>query len=221
MSLDLKPYKTLVFDCDGVVLDSNQLKTEAYYRVAVGYGANHEQAQALVDYHVRLGGISRFIKFRYFLDEIMHRPVTDEAMNVLLESFAEEIHRGLLTCEMAPGLIELRELTPDARWMLVSGGDQMELRALFAERGIDELFDAGIYGSPDNKDVILEREVANGNLAKPAVFFGDSRYDHEASTRAGLDFVFVSYWTELQDWQNYCRAHNITMIERLSDVDAG
>lgn len=218
MSLDLQQYKTLVFDCDGVVLNSNQLKTEAYYRVAVGFGANDDQAQALVDYHVRLGGISRFIKFRWFLDEVLHQPVTEASMNTLLESFADEIHRELLTCEMAPGLMELRELTRSARWMLVSGGDQMELRSLFAERGIDDLFDAGIYGSPDNKDFILEREVANGNLAKPGIFFGDSRYDHEASTRAGLDFVFVSYWTELQDWQNYCRTHNITVIERLSNA---
>lgn len=220
MSLDLQRYKTLVFDCDGVVLNSNQLKTEAYYRVAVGYGANHEQAQALVDYHVRLGGISRFIKFRWFLDEVLHQPITDQAMNVLLESFAEEIHRELLTCEIAPGLLELREATRSSRWMLVSGGDQVELIELFAERGIDDLFDAGIFGSPDNKDVILEREVANGNLAQPAIFFGDSRYDHEASTRAGLDFVFVSYWTELQDWQAYCRTHDIKVIERLTDAYA-
>ncbi|HYG31700.1 MAG TPA: HAD family hydrolase [Methylophilaceae bacterium] len=218
MSLDLQQYKTLVFDCDGVVLDSNQLKTEAYYHVAMGFGANHEQAQALVDYHVRLGGISRFIKFRYFLDEILHQPVTDDAMAELLESFAEEIHRGLLVCEMAAGLIELREITRDTSWMLVSGGDQTELRTLFAERGIDELFDAGIFGSPDNKDVILEREGANGNLPKPAIFFGDSRYDHEAAIRAGLDFVFVSRWTELQDWQAYCSQHKITVIERLSDA---
>jgi phosphoglycolate phosphatase-like HAD superfamily hydrolase len=218
MSLDLRKYKTLVFDCDGVVLDSNQLKTEAYYRVAIGFGANHDQAQALVDYHVRLGGISRFIKFRYFLDEILHQPVTDEAMAELLESFAEEIHRGLLTCEMAPGLMDLREITQTARWMLVSGGDQSELRSLFAERDIDGLFDAGIFGSPDNKDVILEREGADGNLSKPAIFFGDSRYDHEAAIRAGLDFVFVSQWTELQNWQAYCSQHEITVIERLSDA---
>ena len=214
----MRQYKTLVFDCDGVVLDSNQLKTEAYYRVAVAFGADHEQAQALVDYHVRLGGISRFIKFRYFLDEIMHQPVTDDAMAILLEGFAEEIHKELLTCEMAPGLLELCELTEHTRWMLVSGGDQTELRSLFAERNIDKLFDAGIFGSPDNKDVILERETANGNLAQPALFFGDSKYDHEASERAGLDFVFVSYWTELRDWQAYCRNHHLTVIERLSDV---
>ena len=218
MRLDLKQYKTLVFDCDGVVLNSNPLKTEAYYRVAVGFGANHEQAQALVDYHVRLGGISRFIKFRYFLEEIMHQPVTDESMALLLESFADEIHRELLTCEMAPGLIELREITKDARWMLVSGGDQAELRALFAERGIDYLFDAGIFGSPDNKDVILEREIATGNLATPALFFGDSRYDHEASKRAHLDFIFLSAWTELGNWQSYCKANGVLVFERLSDV---
>ena len=218
MPLDLKQYKTLVFDCDGVVLDSNQLKTEAYYRVAVGFGADHEQAQALVDYHVRLGGISRFIKFRYFLDEIMRQPVTEEAMARLLESFAEEIHRGLLTCEMAPGLLELREITRGSPWMLVSGGDQTELRTLFSERGIDGLFDAGIFGSPDNKDVILERELENGNLTKPAIFFGDSRYDHEAAKRAGLDFVFVSHWTELKNWQTYCRENQITVIEELRDA---
>ena len=218
MPLDLKQYKTLVFDCDGVVLDSNQLKTEAYYRVAVAFGANHEQAQALVDYHIRLGGISRFIKFRYFLDEIMHQPVTDDAMTVLLDSFAEEIHRELLVCEMAPGLLELREQTRHTRWMLVSGGDQAELRSLFTERGIDQLFDAGIFGSPDNKDVILERELASGNLAQPALFFGDSQYDHEASKRAGLDFAFVSYWTELRNWQAYCQSHNIDVIERLSNA---
>ena len=218
MSLDLKQYKTLVFDCDGVVLDSNQLKTDAYYRVAVAFGASHAQAQALVDYHVKLGGISRFIKFRYFLDEIMHQPATDDAMAVLLESFAEEIRRGLLTCEIAPGLLELRERTGHSRWMLVSGGDQAELRSLFAERGIDQLFDAGIFGSPDNKDVILERETVSGNLAQPAVFFGDRRYDHEASKRASLAFVFVSHWTELRDWKTYCRNHGISVIERLNDA---
>lgn len=218
MSLDLKRYKTLVFDCDGVVLDSNLLKTEAYYNVAVGFGANPQQAQDLADYHVRLGGISRFVKFKYFLGEILHQPVTDDAMAFLLESFADEIHKGLLTCEVAPGLLELREHTKNAAWMMISGGDQTELRTLFSERDLDHLFDAGIFGSPDNKDVILEREIAAGNLARPSLFFGDSRYDHEAAVRAGLDFIFVSHWTELQHWEEYCSDNGIPVIRQLSDA---
>ncbi|MEO8419249.1 MAG: HAD family hydrolase [Methylophilaceae bacterium] len=216
--MDLKRYKTMVFDCDGVILDSNALKTQAYYDTAISFGADEHQAQALVDYHVRLGGISRFIKFEYFLREILGQPAMDGDMQILLDRFASEIHRGLLNCEMATGLQALRNASPDARWMVISGGDQAELRTLFAERKISELFDAGIYGSPDNKDMILAREAASANVAFPAVFFGDSRYDHEASSRAGLDFVFVSNWTELDDWREYCSSHDIPVIARLENL---
>ncbi len=53
--LNIAEYKTIVFDCDGVILDSNIVKTEAYYRTAKRLGVTDDQAQALVDYHVRLG----------------------------------------------------------------------------------------------------------------------------------------------------------------------
>jgi phosphoglycolate phosphatase-like HAD superfamily hydrolase len=213
--VDLKRYRTLVFDCDGVILDSNQLKTQAYYDTAISFGANEQQAEAIVDYHVRLGGISRYPKFKYFLNEILHQPVTDASMQFLLERFASEIHKGLLHCEMAEGVRELRAATPHARWMLLSGGDQAELRALFAERRIADLFDAGIFGSPDNKDQVLSREIASGNLAQPALFIGDSRYDHEAAIRAGLDFVFLKGWTEFSSWPEYCATHNIAVMENI------
>ena len=213
--VDLQRYRTLVFDCDGVVLDSNQLKTQAYYDTAISFGANKQQAEAIVEYHVRLGGISRSPKFKYFLHDIMQQPVTDAAMQYLLERFASEIHKGLLSCEMADGLHELRQVTRHARWMLLSGGDQMELRQLFAERGIADLFDAGIFGSPDNKDQVLSRELANDNLKMPGLFLGDSRYDHEAASRAGLDFVFLKNWTEFSEWPEYCAQHDITVVDNL------
>ena len=213
--VDLQRYRTLVFDCDGVVLDSNQLKTQAYYDTAISFGANKQQAEAIVEYHVRLGGISRYPKFKYFLHDIMQQPITDAAMQYLLERFASEIHKGLLSCEMADGLHELRQATRNARWMLLSGGDQTELRELFAQRGIADLFDAGIFGSPDNKDQVLSREVANGNLTQPALFLGDSRYDHEAAIRAGLDFIFLKNWTEFSAWPEYCAQHDITVVDNL------
>ena len=216
--LNLKPYKTLVFDCDGVILDSNKLKTQAYYDTAISYGANETQAQTLVNHHVQYGGISRYPKYEYFIREIMGQAVTNEALKTLLDRFAYEIHRGLLNCALAQGLGYLRDATLESRWMLVSGGDQAELRTLFAEREIDGMFDAGIFGSPDNKDMILTREIANGNLEQPAIFFGDSRYDHQAAVRAGLDFVFVSGWTELEEWQKYCAENNIKVIGSLEVV---
>ena len=214
----LAEYKTLVFDCDGVVLNSNQLKIQAYFDVAIKFGANEIQAQALVDHHVKLGGISRYPKFEYFLREIMQQAVTEHAMQTLLDGFTTEVKRLLKDCEIAPDLMRVREASPNAKWMIISGGDQAELRDIFKQRGIDKLFDAGIYGSPDNKDVILAREIAIGNIAKPALFIGDSRYDHQASTNAGLDFVFLSGWTDVEGWQDYCASNQITVFNHLGSL---
>ena len=218
MQIDIKQYKSIVFDCDGVVLDSNVVKTEAYFRTAKNLGASDADAQALVDYHVRLGGISRYHKFDYYLREILQQSATQEAIQMLLDEFARELEVGLLHCEVAPGLLALREITPDANWMILSGGDQQEIRTLFAKRNLQSLFDGGLFGSPDNKDTVLAREKTNGNLQFPALFIGDSKYDYEAATRAGLDFIFLSNWTEVADWHDFCSSNKIEVLGSISDL---
>lgn len=220
----LKNYKTFVFDCDGVVLDSNVVKTEAYFRVAKQLGATDAQAQALVDYHIKLGGISRYHKFDWYLREVLHEPVTDAAMKTYLDGFAKALETALMDCEMASGLSELRAQTASANWLILSGGDQAEIRTLFAKRtlasgkSLASLFDGGMFGSPDNKDTVLAREVANHNISLPALFVGDSKYDHEAAVRAGMDFVFLSDWTEVPDWQEYCKLHNIRVLPNIQSL---
>lgn len=194
-TLDASQYQTLVFDCDGVILNSNNVKTQAFYKVALPYGES--AAQALVAYHVSHGGISRYKKFEFFLREVIGRKRVDEnELRKLLAGYAEDVWQGLLSCEVAEGLYRLREKCINSRWLVVSGGDQEELRQVFLKRRLDHLFDGGIFGSPDNKDVILARELEQKNIARPAIFFGDSQYDYESARRAGLDFAFVSGWSE-------------------------
>lgn len=223
MIADLSTYTALVFDCDGVVLHSNRLKTEAFRTAALPWG--EAAAQALVDHHTAHGGISRFAKFRHFLDHILpdHAPGAQPGrdgpdLETLLDTYAQAVRDGLLTCAVAAGLAELRAATPGARWMIVSGGAQDELREVFAARGLAELFDGGIFGSPDSKDTILARELAGGTLTRPALFLGDSRYDHQAASAAGLDFVFVSGWTEMADWQGYVARKSITSVPALATL---
>lgn len=218
MQIDIKQYKSIVFDCDGVVLDSNAVKTEAYFRTAKNLGASDADAQALVDYHVQLGGISRYHKFDYYLREILQQPATQQAIQILLDEFARELEVGLLDCEVAAGLLALREATPTAHWMILSGGDQQEIRTLFAKRNLHALFDGGLFGSPDNKDTVLVREKASGNLQLPALFIGDSKYDYVAATGAGLDFIFLSDWTEVPDWQAYCEIHKIKVLANIAQL---
>lgn len=213
-----KAFKTLVFDCDGVILDSNRIKTEAFSHVAMQFG--HDAAEQLVRFHVQNGGVSRYRKFEYLLVNILYRTSDVKVIEDLANQYGQRVCEQLLLCPMTPGLHELRNATPHTNWMVVSGGDQAELHYIFAERSLTPLFNRGIYGSPATKDEILSRVITSGHLEMPALFLGDSRYDHEAATRAGLDFIFIHEWTEFKNWQDYCNKNNISIINRISTLNA-
>lgn len=216
-------YQCLVFDCDGVVLDSNKVKTEAFYQASLPYG--EAAAQAMVDYHVANGGVSRYKKFAYFLEQIAPKHASQwnpaeqpPGLEMLLQAYAGYVRDGLLSCDLAPGLEALRQQTPNASWLIVSGGDQAELRDVFAQRGITSWFDGGIFGSPDTKDEILARELASGNIQQPALFLGDSKYDYQAASAAGLDFVFLSGWSEVADWEEWVKVNSLRCYENIESL---
>lgn len=219
--MKLSNLKTLVFDCDGVILNSNQVKTDAFYNAALPYGK--VLAEQLVEYHMNHGGISRYTKFEYFLKNIVPKDILakdtfESQLKTLLTTYAQLVHQGLLECEVAPGLKELRRLTPNTNWLIVSGGDQAELNEVFLKRKLSNLFDGGIYGSPDTKDEILSREIMKGNITLPALFLGDSKYDYEAASKANLDFIFLSGWSEVADWKPWISANDISVLNTVSDL---
>lgn len=216
--LKIHEYKTIIFDCDGVVLNSNKTKVQAYYAVAKKMGGTDTQAQALVDHHIAKGSFPRNGKIEYYLNHIVKQTITPELMQQYMHAFDEYLDTALMECEVAPGLLELKSATPQARWMLLSGGDQAELRRVFPRRHLANLFEAGIFGGPDQKEQVLAREKLNENIAMPALFVGDSKYDHQAAIGAGLDFVFMSDWTEVTEWEKFCKQNNITVRRNIKSL---
>jgi len=194
-------YKTWVFDCDGVLIDSNLIKTEAFRHVALPYG--QEAAQKLTDYHRRHGGLSRYKKLEYLLGTILG--MTDYAgeLEQGLAEFSKYTLARLGDCPEAPGLRKfLDSLPPGSRRYVVSGGKTEEVRAVLEHKGLAAYFDA-IFGSPGSKDAALTQIEATGGLPRPALYFGDARLDYEVANRFGLDFVFMYGMTQLPDWQEF------------------
>ncbi len=205
-----------MFDCDGVVLDSNRIKTEAFRTAALPFGP--ESADRLRAYHLENGGVSRYLKFRHFLESIVEGEAPAGSYERLLDRYAAEVGRELSTASVAPGLQRIRDETRSATWILASGGDQTELRGVFEERGLSRFFDGGIYGSPTPKDEILASCRDRGLLDRPALFLGDSRSDFEVASDFGLDFLFVEAWSEFQEWQDHQRVHGYRSVRTLSDL---
>lgn len=209
-------YRTVIFDCDGVLLNSNKIKTDAFREVAKQYG--HDIAEAFVAHHNQNGGVSRFKKFKYLLSNLVGEDPSKPEIARLCNEYSTLIVNKLISCEKAVDLTLLRNATKSAGWMVVSGGDQTELRDIFIARNLEPLFNLNIFGSPDSKDVILAREIKKGSIVLPALFLGDSRYDFMAASTAGLDFIFVHGWTEFEGWKEFCILNGIETIKQTSDL---
>jgi phosphoglycolate phosphatase-like HAD superfamily hydrolase len=217
--LPISQYKTILFDCDGVVLNSNFLKIEAYRLTALEFGASEEDAMRLVNHHIEFTGISRNIKFAYFLENILKKSVDESSMNHLLKQLNIEVERLLENCDIAEGLEKLREKTKLAHWMIVSGGDQEEIIRLFSRKSLLKYFDVGIFGSPDSKEEIVARELKKSTGQAPALFIGDSKYDYQVAKKNNLDFIFLSDWTNFFEWKNFCKENNIEVHQKLDDLN--
>ena len=151
---DLKKVNTIIFDCDGVILNSNQLKKEAYFKAAFpSYG--HELASSLTTYLTNNTGRPRGHFIDYFLKNIVPPDISGLGYEELLNAVTLEIYKGLMECEVSPCLFKLREKTPNIKWLVASGGLEKELRELFRNRSLFNLFDGGIYGGPKSKHEIL------------------------------------------------------------------
>jgi len=188
----------------------------------MSFGA--DVAIRLNNFHKLNTGVSRYEKFSYLINEILPilRPeiVCDKVKlrESLLTKFSLIVVDKLLKCELTSGLNELRTAIPNARWLIVSGGDQAELRQVFEQRGIADYFDGGIYGSPRSKFTILSDLLETGVIKDSVLSLGDSRLDHEVAIEFDFDFVFVSKWTEFIGWRKYCEKHQIQSIKSISDL---
>ena len=58
--------KVILWDFDGVILDSDKIRVEGFKQSLKDYPSN--QVQALLDYHHRNGGLSRYNKFKFFFN---------------------------------------------------------------------------------------------------------------------------------------------------------
>lgn len=194
-------YRAWCFDCDGVIFDSNDIKTQAFYQMALPYGES--RASELVAYHQSTTGRSRFHKAEHLFQGILQYPHAAELIKTAVEQFNQRVWEQMLRCPETKGVRSFLEMTPTTiPKYVISGGFYQELRSLFKERGIEGYFEK-IYGSPYNKDKIFKILKESYQLQLPSVYIGDSQYDHESAMRAGLDFIFLSGYTDFEEWPDY------------------
>lgn len=208
----LSEYDVYIFDCDGVIFDTNQLKIKAMEKALAKKFFEKEKIVDCLNYFSNNFGKSRFHHIAYFLDHLLDhaKEDRDDLERLILAEFARFCGELYLTATLTPGVVEFVNDCIGKRYV-ASGSEQNELREAFAKRNLDIHFD-GIFGSPKSKTTIVEQLLLQEAHAA-AVMFGDSLSDLEAAQFHQIDFVFYSPYSSVkEEMTNLCRLYNYPII---------
>ncbi|MDQ7822565.1 MAG: HAD hydrolase-like protein [Candidatus Eremiobacteraeota bacterium] len=180
--------RAVIFDFDGVILESAEIKTEAFRDLSGDLCPEH--AEHIVTYHKENVGISRYVKFRYIYEKLLKKPYTEEIEKTLGERFAVFVKEKVFTAPFVPGALEfLERFHGKYAFFVASGTPEEELQMIVRERGLQKYF-LEVAGSPAKKPALI-RSILERHHYQPdeVVFIGDGDSDRRAALETGIPFI--------------------------------
>ena len=179
--------KAIIFDLDGVIIESADIKTRAFETLFSDYP---DKVGAILEYHNRNAGLSRYIKFRHFYEELLGQELSSRKEAELGERFSQIVLDEVLEAPFVPGAIEFLERNKMCYYFFIaSGTPEEELHNIVAHRKLDSYFQE-ICGTPRLKEDIIEDICGRYSLRREeTVFVGDAESDRVSADRTGVHFV--------------------------------
>lgn len=181
--------KSIFWDFDGVLMDSMHVRDKGFEIVLKDY--SKEEVAALLKFHRENGGLSRYVKFRYFFEIIKKQEITEEEVKVYAQKFSDVMFNNLLDEKL---LIEdaiqfVKKNFEQYEMHIVSGSDQTELRHICTQLKLNTYFQS-INGSPTPKKQLVKDVLEKYDYKKEeAILIGDSINDFEAADENEISFI--------------------------------
>ena len=186
--------KAIIFDFDGVVLESLNVKTNAFRKLYEPYGS--DISKRVVEHHLENGGISRYDKIKFYHNKYLGENIDQNNIQKIAQNFSEMVVNEILKVPFVDGAKQFIEGNYKRYLMFISSATPAyELNYICRQLKISKYFQ-GIFGSPDSKAKHISAIISNYSLNKrEIVFIGDSSSDLDAA-----------------------KIHNVTFIARISGV---
>jgi phosphoglycolate phosphatase-like HAD superfamily hydrolase len=180
--------RTVILDFDGVLVESNPEKTEAFKAL---FSCYPEYEKEMLDYHHQWFSASRMKKFEYLVCELMNRPGDAECINAIAEKFSNLVMDRVISCPAVPGAMEfLTDFSRRIPIYISSTTPQIELEGIIRGRNMDRFVKA-IYGDPPVKKKTAIRSIMKKEniLPEEVLFIGDALSDYMVACECGIRFL--------------------------------
>jgi phosphoglycolate phosphatase-like HAD superfamily hydrolase len=211
--------KAVIFDFDGVLVESAHIKTKAFGEL---FSRWPDKADEGVAFHLKNMGISRYVKFKYFYENIISERYSEEIGLKLGSEFSDIVLGEIKMAPFVKGAeVFLENYHSKYSFYIASGTPDEELCEIASYKGINKYFD-GIFGSSLTKAEIINNILGTESLKNNmVVFVGDAVSDKEAAEGTGVHFV-LRVTEENRDLRSTCRYEisDLTELEeRVKEIE--
>lgn len=215
MSVQFMPSETSssvhIFDCDGVILDSNSLKLSALRSSLELIDASSSFiGWAVQEFRMNFGR-TRTNHFNTFLRYAENNGynVTKKMILKAMSNYSENVVRLYKDCPIIEETNKYIENLPCNSFIfVVSASDQAELRSVLPDK-CPILRSSSIYGGPISKTENI-KNVMNITKASSALFYGDSVQDAKAAMNSGIHFFgLTKYSADSEALKIFCKSNDL------------
>ena len=182
--------KGIIFDFDGVIVQSLHVKTDAFAQIYKDYGSS--VVNKVIAHHKANGGMSRFDKFKLYHKTFLNLNIDDEEIVSLSKQFSDLVVEQVINAAYVTGVLDYIKLSFNKFKLFISTGTPTdEIKKILNKKGLDKYF-THIYGSPETKDIHIDIIIKKYKLhSSDLIFFGDSFTDLNAASKFSIDFILV------------------------------
>jgi phosphoglycolate phosphatase-like HAD superfamily hydrolase len=197
----------VIFDFDGVILNSHKIKTKAFYKIFEPFGK--DIAIKTSKYHLKNIGISRFKKFDFIIENILKDKKISR--NFLNKRFNSYCNKKIEMLNVSKNLINFFKKNSSSYELYVSTATPKKtISNILKKKKLSKYFKK-IYGSPDNKIQHINK-IKKNNFTR--VFIGDTLEDYISSVKTNTKFILKEHNENKNKLKNL-KVHRVKNFKNL------
>ena len=179
MSKFRSKYQLLVFDLDGLILDSLDGLSNALIEIISNLLQSEELVDVFKEYDFKNPGLSRFTKIDFALN-LLEKSVTEkiELRSKALDEFQWESLKARNMARIDETIFDFEELKDNGtNFALLSNCDNLQIQKVVNSHGLETLFGTSIYGTPPSKEILFPKIVNECEEPGLSLSISDSESD--------------------------------------------
>ena len=178
-------FKKLIFDFDGVILNSHTVKTQAFKYVFLKYGKTI--ANNAKKYHLNNVGKSRYDKFNFILSKYFKKGKYPNIKEIE-KNFSNFCDPKISKLKVSKKLLFFfKKKYKKIKFYISTGMPQNKIKKIVKRKGLNKYIIKS-YGSPETK-INHIKKISKKTEKNNILFIGDSHEDYKSAKKCNINFI--------------------------------